>query len=67
LETALFCGFELNLRRLEFTLTTKCNSQCVSCQAEASPFKNKVMDVKDAHYYLDEATAVSKLESTENI
>lgn len=63
MEIALFCGFELNLRRLEFTLTTKCNSQCVHCQAEASPFKNEVMDVKDACYYLDGAAGVSKLES----
>jgi MoaA/NifB/PqqE/SkfB family radical SAM enzyme len=53
----------MNLRRLEFTLTTKCNSQCIHCQADASPFKNGVMDVKDAYGYLAEATAVSKLES----
>jgi len=53
----------MNLRRLEFTLTTKCNSQCIHCQAYASPQKNEVMDVKDAHQYLTEAASVSSLES----
>lgn len=53
----------MDLQRLEFTLTTKCNSQCIHCQAEASPFRNDVMKVKDAHNYLDEATAVSNIES----
>jgi len=53
----------MNLQRLELTLTTKCNSQCIHCQADASPFKNEVMEVKDAYNYLAEATAVSKLES----
>jgi MoaA/NifB/PqqE/SkfB family radical SAM enzyme len=59
----VLCGFEVNLRRLELTLTTKCNSQCIHCQADASPLKNEGMDVKDAHNYLAEATAVSNLES----
>ena len=53
----------MNLQRLEFTLTTKCNSQCIHCQANASPLRNDVMDVKDAHNYLTEATAVSNLQS----
>ena len=53
----------MNLRRLEFTLTTKCNSQCIHCQADASPLKNEVMDVKDAHNYLAEAATVSNVES----
>jgi molybdenum cofactor biosynthesis enzyme MoaA len=53
----------MNLHRLEFTLTTKCNSQCIHCQADASPLKNDVMDVSDAHNYLAEATAVSDIES----
>jgi len=53
----------MNLDRLEFTLTTKCNSQCIHCQADASPSRNEVMDVKDAHSYLAEATAVSNIES----
>lgn len=53
----------MNLRRLEFTLTTKCNSQCIYCQADASLFKKDVMDVADAHNYLMEATKVSKLKS----
>jgi len=53
----------VNLQRLEFTLTTRCNSQCIHCQADASPLRNDVMDVKDAHDYLTEATAASNIES----
>ncbi len=53
----------MNLKRLEFTLTTKCNSQCIHCQAYASPLESEVMDVKDAHSYLTEAASVSNLES----
>jgi len=59
----LSCGFEVNLRRLEFTLTRKCNSQCIHCQANASPLENNVMEVKDAHSYLEETVAVSNLQS----
>ena len=51
------------LQRLEFTLTTKCNSQCIHCQADASPLRNDVMDVEDAHNYLTEAIAVSDIQS----
>lgn len=54
---------KVNLRRLEFTLTTKCNSQCIHCQAEASPLRNDVMDVNDAYTYLTEVAAVSRLKS----
>jgi len=54
---------EMELKRLEFTLTRKCNSQCIHCQANASPLRKGVMQVKDAHNYLAEATAVSNLES----
>lgn len=53
----------MDLRRLEFTLTTKCNSQCIYCQADASPLRNEVMNVKDAHTYLTEAATVSDLKS----
>ncbi len=53
----------MKLQRLEFTLTTRCNSQCIHCQADASPSKNEVMEVKDAFNYLTEAIAVSKLDS----
>jgi MoaA/NifB/PqqE/SkfB family radical SAM enzyme len=53
----------INLKRLEFTLTTKCNSQCIYCQADASPSRKEVMAVKDACNYLTEACAVSNLES----
>lgn len=53
----------MNLKRLEFTLTRKCNSQCIHCQADASPLRKGVMQVKDAYNYLAEGTAVSDLES----
>lgn len=53
----------MKLMRLEFTLTTRCNSQCLHCQANASPSRNEVMGVKDAFNYLTEATAISKLDS----
>lgn len=53
----------MNLRRLEFTLTTKCSSQCIHCQADASPLKNDVMNVKVAHNYLAEAFSVANPES----
>jgi len=57
------CERKLHLRRLEFTLTTKCNSQCIYCQAEASPLGNEAMNIEDAHNYLVEAASVSNLES----
>jgi hypothetical protein len=53
----------MELERLEFTLTTKCNSQCLHCQANASPSMSDVMRVSDAHSYLEEAVSVSELES----
>jgi len=53
----------MELKRLEFTLTRKCNSQCIHCQADASPLRKGVMQVQDACNYLAEATAVSNLES----
>jgi MoaA/NifB/PqqE/SkfB family radical SAM enzyme len=53
----------LNMRRLELTLTTKCNSQCVYCQADASPLKAEVMSLEDINNYLDEAGSLSNLES----
>ena len=53
----------MDLRRLEFTLTTKCDSRCIHCQADLSPSRTSVMKVEDAHDYLAEATSVSKLES----
>ena len=53
----------MNLKRLEFTLTRKCNSQCIHCQVDASPLRKGVIEVKDAYNYLAEATAVSDLES----
>jgi hypothetical protein len=49
---------------LEFTLTTKCNSQCVYCQASAGPWQNEVMDVRDAYNYLTEAVKAADLESS---
>ena len=53
----------MKLQRLEFTLTTRCNSQCIHCQADASPSKSDVMDVEDAYNYLTDTAAVSKLKS----
>jgi hypothetical protein len=53
----------MDLRRLEFTLTTKCNLQCLFCQANAGPWQNEVMDVTDACNYLVEAAKVTDLES----
>lgn len=53
----------MKLQRLEFTLTTRCNSQCIHCQTDASPSKKEVMGVKDAYNYLTDAAAVSKLKS----
>ena len=53
----------MNLKRLEFTLTTKCNSRCIHCQANVSASKKDVMNVKDAYNYLNEAISVSRLES----
>lgn len=53
----------LDLQRLEFTLTTKCNSKCIYCQADASPLKNEAMDVEDAYGYLAETSSVSTLKS----
>jgi hypothetical protein len=53
----------MDLRRLEFALTAKCNSQCTYCQADAGPWRNEVMDVKDASNYLTEAGKVAALRS----
>ena len=53
----------MQLNRLEFTLTTRCNSQCIHCQVYASPSRNEVMDVKDASRYLEEVATVSTLDS----
>jgi len=53
----------MKLQRLEFTLTTRCNSRCIHCQAEASPLKSEVMTIEDARNYLTDAAAVSELES----
>jgi len=53
----------MDIRRLEFTLTRKCNSQCVYCQANAGPWHNEVMNVRDAYNYLTEAVKVADLES----
>lgn len=53
----------MDLRRLEFALTTKCNSQCAYCQADAGPWLDEVMDVRDARNYLTEAAGVADVES----
>jgi organic radical activating enzyme len=48
---------------LEFSLTTKCNSQCIYCQASAGPWQNEVMNIRDACNYLDEAVKVADVKS----
>jgi hypothetical protein len=53
----------MDLRRLEFTLTRKCNSQCTYCQASAGPSRNGVMSVMDGRNYLTEAVKVADLKS----
>ena len=53
----------MDLNRLEFSLTTKCNSQCIYCQADAGPWRNEVMKVSEAHNYLTETTKVANLKS----
>jgi len=53
----------MDLNRLEFSLTKKCNSQCIYCQADAGPWQNEVMEVSDAHNYLSETAKVADLKS----
>ena len=53
----------MDLNRLEFSLTTKCNSQCIYCQADAGPWRNEIMEVSDAHDYLAITTKVADLKS----
>jgi len=53
----------MDLNRLELTLTTECNSQCVYCQADAGPWRNEVMSVRDAYSYLSETAKVADLKS----
>lgn len=53
----------MDLHRLELTLTTKCNSRCAYCQANAGPWQNQVMEVEDAWGYLSEAARVADLKS----
>lgn len=53
----------MNLNRLEFSLTKKCNSQCIYCQADAGPWRNEVMEVSDACNYLSETAQVTDLKS----
>lgn len=48
---------------MEFSLTTKCNSQCIYCQADAGPWRNEIMEVSDAHNYLAETAKVADLKS----
>jgi hypothetical protein len=53
----------MDLGRLEFSLTKKCNSQCIYCQADAGPWRNESMEVSDAHKYLHETVKVADLKS----
>ncbi|MDH5451103.1 MAG: radical SAM protein [Candidatus Bathyarchaeota archaeon] len=53
----------MNIKRLEFLLTEKCNSRCIHCQGEHSPERQGVMKVEDGLNYLEETTSVAKLDS----
>jgi len=53
----------MDLDRLELSLTNRCNSQCIYCQADAGPWQNEVMEVSDAHNYLSETAKVADLKS----
>jgi len=53
----------MDLNRLEFSLTTKCNSQCAYCQADAGPWRKEVMEASDARNYLSETAKVADLKS----
>jgi len=54
---------ELNIKRLEFVLTEKCNSRCAHCQGSHSPEKVGVMEVEDGLNCLEETTSVTELDS----
>ena len=53
----------MNIKRLEFVLSEKCNSRCAHCQGSHSPEKEGVMEVEDGLNYLEETTSVTELDS----
>ena len=53
----------LNIKRLEFVLTEKCNSRCAHCQGDHSPEREGVMKVEDGLNYLVETASVTRLDS----
>lgn len=53
----------MSVKRLEFTLTEKCNSRCAHCQGFHSPEREGVMEVEDGLRYLEETVAVTRLDS----
>jgi len=53
----------MNVNRLEFVLTEKCNSRCIHCQGAHSPEREGVIEIDDGLNYLEETTAVTKLDS----
>jgi organic radical activating enzyme len=53
----------MELDRLELSLTKKCDSQCIYCQADAGPWQNEVMKVSHAYNYLSETARVAKVNS----
>ncbi len=53
----------MNIKRLEFVLTEKCNSRCIHCQGAHSPEREGVMEIEDGLTYLEETAAVTKLDS----
>jgi hypothetical protein len=53
----------MDLDRLELSLTEKCNSQCIYCQADAGPWHREVMGINDARNYIIETSKVASLKS----
>jgi MoaA/NifB/PqqE/SkfB family radical SAM enzyme len=53
----------MNVKRLEFVLTEKCNSRCDHCQGAHSPERQGVMKTRDGVRYLEETISVAELSS----
>ena len=53
----------MDVKRLEFALTEKCNSQCAHCQGSHSPEREGVMETEDGSRYLEETASETKLDS----
>lgn len=53
----------MGIRRLEFSLTEKCNSRCAHCQGRHSPEREGVMETEDGLRYLEETASVAQPDS----